>query len=49
MISITVVLYLVAAILFALAFFRVGTGKFDLVAGGLFCWVLTFLIGKIAV
>lgn len=41
--TIDLVLYIVAAVLFGLAFFGVG-GKFNLIAGGLFCWVLTNII-----
>lgn len=41
--SIDLLLYVIAAVLFALAFFGVG-GRFNLIAGGLFCWVLTNII-----
>lgn len=41
--SLDLILWIVAAVLFALAFFGVG-GRFNLVAGGLFCWVLTNIV-----
>jgi hypothetical protein len=41
--TIDLILYIVAAVLFALAFFGVNA-KFDLVAGGLFAWVLTNIV-----
>lgn len=37
------ILYVIAAVLFGLAFFGVG-GRFNLIAGGLFCWVLTGIV-----
>ena len=41
---IDLVLYIVAAVLFALAFFGAGGSRFNLVAGGLFCWVLANIV-----
>lgn len=41
--SIDLILYVIAAVLFALAFFGV-SGRFNLIAGGLFCWVLTSIV-----
>jgi hypothetical protein len=40
----TIVLLLIAAILFALAAFSVPTGRFNLLAAGLFAWVLAALL-----
>lgn len=40
----TIVLLIIAAILFALAVFSVPTGRFNLVAAGLFAWVLASLL-----
>ena len=37
---------IVAAVLFALAAFGVGAPRFNLVAAGLFFWVITLLIPK---
>lgn len=42
---IVLVLYLVALILFAITFFGVGS-RFNLLAGGLFCWLLAVLLGS---
>lgn len=42
--NIDIVLYLVAAVCFGLAAFGVG-GKVNLIALGLFAWVLTNLVG----
>ncbi len=39
-----VILLLIAAILFALATFGVSSGRFNLVAGGLFCVVASMLV-----
>ena len=41
--SIDLLLYVIAVILFGLAAFGIG-GKINLVAVGLFCWVLTNII-----
>jgi hypothetical protein len=40
----TIVLLLIAAILFALAMFNVPSSRFNLVAAGLFAWVLSALL-----
>lgn len=40
MITVPLLLLVVALILFALVFFGVGGGRFNLLAGGLFCYVL---------
>lgn len=42
--SIDLILYIVAAVCFVLAAFGVGPGKPNLVALGLFAWVLTNII-----
>jgi hypothetical protein len=42
--NVDLILYIIAAVLFGLAFFGVGGGKFNLIAGGLFCWVLTNIL-----
>lgn len=41
--SIDLILWIIAAVLFACAAFGVG-GKINLVAAGLFCWVLTNIV-----
>lgn len=38
------VLYIIAAVLFALAAIGAPASRFNLVAGGLFCWVLTLIV-----
>lgn len=40
------VLYLVALILFAFAFFGWPASRFNLIAGGLFCWLLAALLSS---
>ena len=40
----TIVLLIIAAILFALAMFNVPASRFNLVAAGLFAWVLAVLL-----
>ena len=40
----TIVLLIIAAILFALAAFNVPSARFNLVAAGLFAWVLASLL-----
>ena len=40
----TIILLLIAAILFGLATFSVASGRFNLVAGGLFCVALSMLV-----
>lgn len=42
--TIDLILWIVAAVCFALAAFGVVAGKVNLIALGLFCWVLTNLI-----
>jgi hypothetical protein len=42
--SLHLVLYVVAAVCFALAAFGVSSGRVGLVPAGLFCWVLTLII-----
>ena len=42
--SIDLILLIIAAICFVLAGVGVSAGRFNLVAVGLFCWVLTSLI-----
>lgn len=41
--NLDLVLYIVALVLFALAFFGVGS-RYNLVAGGLFCWLLAAVV-----
>jgi hypothetical protein len=40
-------LYVAAAVLFLLAAIGIPAGRFNLVAAGLFCWVLAVLIGPL--
>ena len=42
--SIDLVLFIVAAVLFAIAFLKLGGDRFDLISAGLFCWVLTNVV-----
>lgn len=42
--NIDLVLYVVAAVLFAIAAFGVPASRFNLVAAGLFFWVLTNIL-----
>ena len=46
-ISINLVLMVVAFVLFVLAAIGVPSSRFSLIAGGLACWVLTELLGKL--
>lgn len=46
MASASVVLIIVALVLFALAALSAPSGRFNLVAGGLFCWCLSGVIGS---
>ena len=41
--NIDLVLYIIALVFFALSFFNVAS-RFNLVAGGLFCWLLAAVI-----
>lgn len=43
-ISLHLVLYVIAAVLFALAALGVSSGRVGLVPAGLFCWVLTLIV-----
>jgi hypothetical protein len=44
MIALYLILFVIAAVLFALAAFGVPVGRLNLVAAGLFCWVLVSVI-----
>jgi hypothetical protein len=45
--TLDLILYLIAAILFALAALNVASARVNLIAAGLFCWVLVPLIAVI--
>jgi len=44
-VSIDLVLFIIAAVCFALAALKIGTDKVELIAVGLLAWVLTNIVG----
>ena len=44
MVSVHLVLVIIALVLFALAFIGQPASRFNLVAGGLFCWLLSTVL-----
>jgi hypothetical protein len=42
--NVDLILFIVAAVLFAIAFLKLGGDRFDLIAAGLFAWVLTNIV-----
>jgi hypothetical protein len=47
MLTLSLILVVIAVVLFALAAFGVPGGRVNLVAAGLACWALSTIVGKV--